>query len=176
LGIALTDDKHDGPTQFAGNGQAVGAMAPKIEWLIRHMWPRDVDLPRTDEGVAKAIREITGEPQISRTTIWKLRSGRTENPTFRTLRAIATFFRIPISYFGDDEEADKIKEQLERLALFRDAGISRVMLRTLADLSPEGQKMIGEMIESVARMELNRTRQSQFDQPASSTRPVTDSD
>ncbi|WUI04128.1 helix-turn-helix domain-containing protein [Spirillospora sp. NBC_00431] len=127
-------------------------LAEKIEWLIDHMWPPDIELVTSDAEIAKVVALRTGE-EISRSTIWKLRTGRQPNPTLRTLNAIATFFKVPIGYFGDDGTAEAVEDQLILLAMLRDGGIDRATLRTLVDLSPNGRKMIGEVIASAARME-----------------------
>jgi len=64
---------------------------------------------------------------------------------------------VPIGYFGEDEEAESIGDQVALLALLRDAGITRAALRSLVDLSGESRQMITEMIESAARMEQRRS-------------------
>jgi hypothetical protein len=136
--------------------QSSWSLADKIEWLIQHMWPSNRDRATSDAEVATALQEVTGE-EISRSTVWKLRTGRQPNPTLRTLKAFAMFFRVPIGYFGDGEAADAIGSQLTLLALLRDGGVDRATLRTLVNLSPDGRKMISEMIASAARMEQRRS-------------------
>jgi ESX-1-secreted protein regulator len=76
-----------------------------------------------------AILAATGE-ELSSTGIWKLRTGRGDNPTLKTLTALAT--------------------------LLREGGVSRASLRTFADLPAPGRQMVEETIESVARMERDR--------------------
>ncbi|MFC6881481.1 MULTISPECIES: XRE family transcriptional regulator [Actinomadura] len=144
-------------------GQAPKTLAEKINWLIRHMWPPDVKPATSDAEVAAALQRVTGE-DISRSTVWKLRTSRQPNPTLRTLTTLATFFRVPIGYFGEGSEAESIEDQLTLLALMRDGGVDTATLRTLADLSPEGRRMIGEMIASAARMEQHRSTQPHRDQ------------
>jgi transcriptional regulator with XRE-family HTH domain len=135
-------------------------LAEKVDWLICHMWPPDVTPATSDAEVAAALHRMTGE-DISRSTVWKLRTNRQPNPTLRTLKTLATFFKVPIGYFGDGEEAERIEGQLVLLALMRDGGVDAATLRTLADLSPEGRRMVSEMIASAARMERRRSaRQS----------------
>ncbi|TDD91844.1 helix-turn-helix transcriptional regulator [Actinomadura rubrisoli] len=132
------------------------SLADKINWLICHMWPADGAQQPSDAEVAAAVQGATNEV-ISRSTVWKLRTGRQPNPTLRTLNAFATFFKVPIGYFGDGEEAERIEGQLSLLALMRDGGIGNATLRALADLSPEGRQMITEIITSAARMEQQRS-------------------
>jgi transcriptional regulator with XRE-family HTH domain len=127
-------------------------LAGKVEWLIRHMWPDGAPPPKTNAGAAAAITAATGE-EMSSTSIWKLRTGRGDNPTLKTLTALSAFFKVPVGYFGEGEDAESAGDQAALLALLREKGITRAALRSLADLSPDSRQMIAEMIESVARRE-----------------------
>jgi len=120
------------------------------------MWPRDLEPATSDTDVAAALQRATGD-EISRSTVWKLRTGRQTNPTLRTLKTFATFFQVPIGYFGDGQEADSIEGQLAFLALLRDGGVDRATLRALVDLSPAARQMISEVIGSAVRMEQRRS-------------------
>ncbi|RBQ14157.1 hypothetical protein DP939_42110 [Spongiactinospora rosea] len=72
---------------------------------------------------------------------------------------------MPIGYFDDGDEAERIESQLALLAVMRDGGVDNATLRTLADLSPEGRRMISEMITSAARMEQRRATQPPTAEP-----------
>lgn len=133
-------------------GRSVRTLGEKIEWLVHHMWPADAPPPRTHADVAEAISAATGE-EMSSTSIWKLRTGRGDNPTLKTLTALATFFRVPIGYFGEDEESKSVEEQVVLLALMKEKGVSAAALRSLAELSPGSRQMVTDMIESATRVE-----------------------
>jgi transcriptional regulator with XRE-family HTH domain len=123
-------------------------LADKIEWLIQNMWPADAPPPKNNVEAAAAITEATGE-DISSTTVWKLRTGRQDNPQLRTLTALATFFGVPIGYFGFATEAEPIDDDLTHKALLRElqAGtVSHDVLRALVDLSPDVRWVVDEMI------------------------------
>jgi transcriptional regulator with XRE-family HTH domain len=128
------------------------SLGEKVEWLIQHMWPTDQPHPKTNNDVARAITAVTGE-DVSGTSVWKLRTGRSANPTLKTLTALATFFKVPIGYFGEDEKSESIADQVALLALMREEGISSVALRSLANLSVGGRQVISDMIETIARRE-----------------------
>ncbi|MBO2463095.1 helix-turn-helix domain-containing protein [Actinomadura violacea] len=135
-------------------------LADKVEWLIRNLWPSDDHPPRNNVETAAAIASATGE-DISSTTVWKLRTGRQENPQLKTLRALATFFGVPIGYFGRPSETAPIDEDITLKALRRDVehGIIRPeVLRALVDLSPEARWVVDEMILGAA--EADRRRQA----------------
>ncbi|MEU8307513.1 hypothetical protein AB0C84_28510 [Actinomadura sp. NPDC048955] len=134
------------------------SLAEKVEWLIQNLWPSDADPPRNNVETAAAIAHATGE-DISSTTVWKLRTGRQENPQLKTLTALATFFGVPIGYFGFAGESGPIGEDLTLKALRRDVeqGIIRPeVLRALVDLSPEARWVVDEMI--LAAAEADRVR------------------
>ncbi|MEV0662339.1 hypothetical protein ACIBI3_35050 [Actinomadura luteofluorescens] len=134
------------------------SLAEKVEWLIQNLWPADAGPPRNNVETAAAIAHATGE-DISSTTVWKLRTGRQENPQLKTLTALATFFGVPIGYFGFAGESGPIGEDLTLKALRRDVeqGIIRPeVLRALVDLSPEARWVVDEMI--LAAAEADRVR------------------
>jgi transcriptional regulator with XRE-family HTH domain len=128
-------------------------LADKIEWLIGNAWPDTIPPAKNNVEVATAITEATGE-DISSTTVWKLRTGRQDNPQLRTLTALATFFDVPIGYFGFTGEARPIDHALTLKALGRqlDTGdIRPEVLRALLGLSPNLRPIIDEMILAAAQ-------------------------
>lgn len=140
-----------------GQGEsAPRTLAEKVEWLIRHMWPPGRPPETANAGVARAITAVTGE-EISSSSVWKMRTGRGDNPTLGTLTALSEFFGVPLGYFGQGEEAESAADQAALLALLREDGISRAALRSLAGLSPDGRAMIADMIAAVARREQRGT-------------------
>jgi transcriptional regulator with XRE-family HTH domain len=147
------------PIELGAGGTVTGALAERVEWLIRNRWPADAPRPKKDQNdeIAEAIRTVTGE-DISYTTVWKLRTGRADNPTLKTLGTLSKFFKVPIGYFGDGEDAESIAGQVALLALLRDSGVTGTALHSLADLSEPSRQMIIEMIASAARMEARQRR------------------
>jgi transcriptional regulator with XRE-family HTH domain len=127
-------------------------LAKKIEWLIQKMWPADAPPAKNNIDTAAAIAAATGE-EISSTTVWKLRTGRQDNPQLRTLTALATFFGVPIGYFGFAAEAEPIDGDLTIKALQRELGagtISPDVLRALVDLPSDVRWVVDEMILATA--------------------------
>ncbi|MEU5878005.1 hypothetical protein [Spirillospora sp. NPDC047279] len=137
-------------------------LAEKIEWLIQNMWPAEVPQPRNNVETAAAIHRVTGE-DISSTTVWKLRTGRQDNPQLRTLTALAHFFNVPIGYFGFQGEDHPIDDDLTFKALRREVetGVVRPeVLRALVDLSPEARWVVDEMILAAAEADRRRHKRS----------------
>src|SRR5690348_12440187 len=132
-------------------------LADKIDKLFQVV-RRPNREPYSNEEVARACREATGE-SFSATYLWQLRTGRRDNPTKRHLEALAQFFQVPPAYFFEDEQSERISEQLALLGALRDAGVRDVALRAVT-LSPEGLGTIGDMIEAIARREAEARRRT----------------
>ncbi|MFF4779071.1 helix-turn-helix domain-containing protein [Microtetraspora fusca] len=125
-------------------------LAEKIERLFEVVRRPDREQYRNEE-VASACREATGE-SFSATYLWQLRNGRRTNPTKRHLEALAQFFQVPPAYFFDDEQSERIAEELELLGALRDNAVRQIALRAVT-LSPEGLDTISDMIEAIRRRE-----------------------
>lgn len=137
-----------------------GTLADKVEWLINHMWPADAGPPKTNIEVAAAITAATGE-EISSTTVWKLRTGRQDNPQLRTLTALARFFAVPLGYFGAPAESRSIEDDLTLQALRRkldDGTIRPDVLRAFTDLPADVRWLVDEMILAAAQAAKLRTK------------------
>jgi len=109
--------------------------------------------------VAALIKDVTGE-EVSYTTIWKLRNGQAQNPQKRLIEALARTFGVPPAFFFDDynEQAGLVREQVELLALVRDARVSSTQLRAILELSPQARQAITDLAEATARDDTRRHR------------------
>ena len=50
----------------------------------------------------REIEELAGGA-ITSTSIWKIRTGRTRNPSLKTLQALSAAFEVPVAYFFIEE-------------------------------------------------------------------------
>jgi len=103
----------------------------------------------------------TSGVEVSYTTVWKLRNGKAQNPQKKLIEALARTFHVPPAFFFDDygeDQAGLLQDQVELLALIRDAGIDRAQLRAILGLSPEARKAITDLIEVTARDDARRRR------------------
>lgn len=103
------------------------------------------------EEVAKAISD-GGDGSISPAYIYMLRKGQRDNPTKRHLELLASFFGVPPAYFFDDEAAQRIEEELELLAAFRDGEIRRLAARA-SGLSSRSLGGILRMVDAARAIE-----------------------
>ena len=137
-------------------------LADKVNWLIDHAHPAGRG-PFSNVEVAELIQKTTGEP-VSYTTIWKLRNGQAQNPQKRLIEAMAKTFGVPPAFFFDDydeTQAGLLREQVELLALIRDARITSAQLRAILGLSPEARRALTELIEVTARDDARQRRSGQ---------------
>ena len=76
------------------------------------------------------------------------------------IQALATTFGVKPAFFFDDYDEEKLgllQDQVELLALVRDAGITSAQFRALLGLDDEGRKTFADMIRRVARAEARGT-------------------
>lgn len=135
-------------------------VAEKLEHLLKLRARLSEDGVPSYKTLAAEIAAQSGE-SFSGAYLWQLHRGERTNPTLRHLRALATYFGVPVSYFTDDDVARRtIDEDLlashELNQSMAEAGVSAVYLRgDLAALSPEGKRMAADMIRQIRELEQN---------------------
>lgn len=112
----------------------------------------------SNEQVAAAI--VATGVTISQSYIWQLRKGRKDNPTFKHLQALATFFGVPVSYFFENEVTDRVDTQLaelkaeqRRLNEIMHSSDAQLMALRAGELSPAGRRQVMELLDVVHRLE-----------------------
>ena len=139
----------------AGAGRPpLKTLADKVNWLIEQAHPAGRG-PLSNAEVCFQIHRVTGE-EISVTTLWKLRNGQQKNPQLRVFQALATTFGVEPAFFFDDYDEGKLgllQDQVELLALVRDAGITSAQFRAFLGLDDAGRKTFADIIRRVARAE-----------------------
>ncbi|MEV6984605.1 helix-turn-helix domain-containing protein [Sphaerisporangium sp. NPDC051017] len=124
-------------------------LAEQLDHLFRTVRQPD----GTTYSYEQAAREIArrGTP-VSHTTLWKLRTGRTDDLSVSHLVAIAGFFGVEPAYFFDDAYAEQANVRLELLPAMRDAGVRRIAMRA-AGLSHSSIENIAVMIAHLRTLE-----------------------
>ena len=148
----------DDATAGDNSTPAPHTLADKVNWLIDRAHPAGRG-PYSNNEVAALIKDATGE-EISYTTIWKLRNGQAQNPQKRLIEALAKTFGVPPAFFFDDydDQAGLLHEQVELLALVRDARISSAQLRAILALSPQARQAIISLVEATTHDDARRQR------------------
>lgn len=82
----------------------------------------------------------------------QLRSGKRRNPTARLLAGIANLFQVPITYFFDKDQAEKMATQLQVLARLRAAGVRGIVARS-TDLTANDIDDLAPILEQIRQLE-----------------------
>ena len=124
-----------------GGGDGLPHLAERLNVLFDHVPRRGGSDLYSNERASEDLT-AAGMP-ITAGYLRQLRSGKRRNPTARLLAAIADLFEVPITYFFDAQEADRMAAQLRALAQLRTAGVREIMARSngltgqdLKDLRP----------------------------------------
>jgi transcriptional regulator with XRE-family HTH domain len=127
---------------------------------------------RKPDGSRYSLREVSdaiseaGEP-VSYGYIQKLRTGTTDNPTLRTLRALAQFFRVPVEFFTSNTVLRGVTNDLDLLAAISTVKAHSATLRmTALPNSEEAAQAVTEIFKAIR--EIERLSATQDDPPARS--------
>lgn len=87
----------------------------------------------------KSLQEVADAVGVSKTHVWELEKGRTENPSLEMLTKLADYFKVPIrSLMGEDFESSE-DERLVR------------MFRQVGELSDPERDILDDMIQSLRK-------------------------
>jgi transcriptional regulator with XRE-family HTH domain len=128
-----------------------GLFAERLDHLFQTVHPRDRG-PYTPAEVAEAINTAAGQHVLSATYVWLLRTGQRDNPTMRTVIALARFFDVPAMYFFPDDETQQDTMPPELAAALKDDQVRQMTLRA-AGLSERSLQAIADMIDSARIVE-----------------------
>jgi len=108
------------------------------------------------DGKEYTYQEVERESgkAISAAYVWKLRHGKSSNPSGRKLKALADFFDVPLRYFYEEVDED-YHEILEIVHSLRQAGVQEIALRA-KELNEEGRKAILSMVEHIRSMQTGK--------------------
>lgn len=87
----------------------------------------------------KSLQEVADAVGVSKTHIWELEKGRSQNPSLEILTELADYFEVPIrTLVGEDFESSE-DEQLVR------------MFRQVGELGPADRDVLNDMIQSLRK-------------------------
>ncbi|WP_329317177.1 helix-turn-helix domain-containing protein (plasmid) [Streptomyces sp. NBC_01278] len=111
----------------------------RLNRLFENVHPKDRG-PYSNAEVARAV-------DVSETYIGNLRKGKSTNPGYELLQGLAAHFNVPVAYFFDGSDGEKIREDLELLQALKDVGARQVALRTVAVLPEEDVQALMPILE-----------------------------
>ena len=119
----------------------MNAISDKLDLLFKTFLKPDGS-EYTYQEVADGIDHV-----VSSVAIWKLRTGKTKNPSYRFLEAIAGFFDVSIEYFSSSEHApEEYVDELKLAHALQDSGAANIALRA-SELDESAKRDILSMIE-----------------------------
>jgi transcriptional regulator with XRE-family HTH domain len=87
----------------------------------------------------KSLQEVADAIGVSKTHIWELEKGRSENPSFEMLTKLADYFGVTIRFLVGEEVGSSGDEQLER------------MFRQVGDLDERDRALLDDMIANMMK-------------------------
>ena len=85
----------------------------------------------------RSLQEVADAIGVSKTHIWELEKGRTENPSLELLRKLSDYFGVSIRHLVGEDFENKQDDQLAR------------MFRQVAELEESDRGFIDEMITTL---------------------------
>ncbi|KPQ06224.1 MAG: putative transcriptional regulator [Rhodobacteraceae bacterium HLUCCA12] len=87
----------------------------------------------------KSLQDVADAIGVSKTHIWELEKGRSENPSFEMLTKLANYFGVTIRFLVGEEIGSSGDEQLER------------MFRQVGDLDERDRALLDDMIANMMK-------------------------
>jgi transcriptional regulator with XRE-family HTH domain len=122
--------------------------AGRLDYLFKTVHPQG-QRPYSYDYVAEAVgREGV---DISGNYIWMLRSGRRDNPTLRHMEGLARFFGVSTAFLTDHAEAERVRNQLDKLNDLASSGVQHVAMRG-ATVNEETLDVIHGLLDRVREL------------------------
>ncbi|MFG2986157.1 helix-turn-helix domain-containing protein [Streptomyces sp. NPDC048258] len=122
--------------------------AARLNRLFETIHPADRG-PWTNAEVARAV-------SVSPTYVGNLRKGTSSNPTLAQMTALADFFGVPVKYFVDDGEGEKVREDLALLSALKGVGARQIALRTVAALDDDALNALVPVLKHLGKAQAGR--------------------
>jgi transcriptional regulator with XRE-family HTH domain len=138
------------PADEEGGGGGLPHLADRLNVLFARVPQAGTNQRYTNDRAAEDL--TAAGVSVSGGYLSLLRSGKKNNPTARLLAAIADLFEVPITYFFDADEAERITMQLDTLVALRNAGVEGIVSRS-AGVSDAGIANLAAILEQIRKME-----------------------
>lgn len=124
-------------------------MSDDLSTCLRQLFAR----PREPRGRPPTLREVARETGLSVSYLWRLKTGRTRNPTKKVLEKLASFFQVPVSQLTGESfpESSDVRARSFDVEKALRTGFDRLYR---ADL--EGALELAQEAEAATRAEADR--------------------
>jgi transcriptional regulator with XRE-family HTH domain len=97
----------------------------------------------------ESLQDVAAAVGVTKTHIWELERGRTDNPSLKVIRGLADHFGVSVASLVDEDiDARDANQQIGR------------MFRLASDLDDGDRKVIDDMIQSFLRRKKERAATS----------------
>ncbi|SFW83007.1 XRE family transcriptional regulator [Amycolatopsis australiensis] len=138
------------------------SFAERLAHLIATVHPPDRK-PYSYREIAHGVAEQTGVT-MSATHVQQLAVGARKDPKRSHIQALAQFFGVPVTYFFDDEVAERIDQQVEDVIAWRDSEARHLAQRAMR-LSPRDRETVTALLDQLAGYDENRRREGRRRKP-----------
>ncbi|MGI5213847.1 hypothetical protein [Plantactinospora sp. CA-290183] len=138
--------------------------------------------PYTEAEVAAALASADDARTISSRYVHMLRTGQRDNPSMKVMDGLARHFGVPPGYFFDDQTAQQVTSDLERLAQIKELNEVQQALKdpkvneivcAIGRLSPASLELVAGIVDHLIAVERSATGPHSASSPpgAGSRRP-----
>lgn len=125
--------------------QEIPHITERLNWLFENI--------RKADGSKYTNQDIEDETErlgirVGATAVWKIRNAQTQNPGYLTLRAIASIFKVPVTFFF---EGLLTPEESERLKSYLQFASSQEIARRTIDLDENERRALLTIIEAMRK-------------------------
>jgi transcriptional regulator with XRE-family HTH domain len=130
---------------MTGPDQSKRSFGDKLAHLIETVHPPD----RGPYSYREIEAGLAGHPgAMTAAYINQLALGKQLHPRIHYVEALASFFGVPVSYFFDDDVAQRVDGQITEVSAWRDEEARHIAQR-VATLSPRDRHTVTTLIDSL---------------------------
>ncbi|MET7991597.1 MULTISPECIES: helix-turn-helix transcriptional regulator [unclassified Amycolatopsis] len=131
------------------------SFAERLAHLISTVHPPDRK-PYSYREIAQGVAELTGV-SMSATHVQQLAVGARRDPKRSHIQALARFFGVPVTYFFDDDVAERVDGQIADVVAWRDTGARDLAQRAMR-LSERDRDTVSALVDQLNSYDAGRER------------------
>lgn len=132
------------------DGGGLPHLADRLNELFARVPRPGTNQPYSNDRAAEELSSVG--VSVTGAYLGQLRSGKKSNPSARLVAGIAELFEVPITYFFDDDQAQRIDDQLNALVGIRSASVRGLVARSVG-VSDAGIASLAAILEQLRLME-----------------------
>ena len=138
------------------------SFAERLAKLIATVHPPDRK-PYSYREIAKGVVDLTGV-SMSATHVQQLAVGARRDPKRSHIQALARFFGVPVTYFFDDDVAERVDGQVAEVVAWRDTEARDLAQRAMR-LSPRDRETVTTLVDQLNSYDAGRDRSRRARKP-----------